>query len=124
MSELEDAVARVRRWRLDPVAFVRENFEVEPDAWQIDALNAVGGDYSVKRRLCMKACTGPGKSAVLAWIGWHRLACFAAKGEHPKGAALSSTGDNLKDNLWAECAKWQTRSKFLSAAFTWTKERI
>lgn len=124
MSELEDAISRVRRWRIDPVAFVRENFEVEPDAWQIDALRHCGGDYIPNRRMAMKACTGPGKSTVLAWVGWHRLACFAAKGEHPKGAALSSTGDNLKDNLWAELAKWQARSKFLSAAFTWTKERI
>lgn len=72
----------------------------------------------------MKACTGPGKSATLAWMGWHRLACFAAKGEHPKGAALSITADNLKDNLWAEMSKWQQRSEFLKAAFTWTKEKI
>jgi len=79
---------------------------------------------SPKRELCMKACTGPGKSATLAWAGWHRLACFAAKGEHPKGAALSITGDNLKDNLWSELAKWQSRSQFLQAAFNWTKEKI
>lgn len=63
-------------------------------------------------------------SAALAWIGWHRLACFASKGEHPKGAALSITASNLKDNLWAELSKWQSRSKFLSSAFTWTAEKI
>lgn len=73
----------------------------------------------------MKACTGPGKSAVLAWIGWHRLLCFAKKGEHPKGAALSGEGrDNLRDNLWAELAKWQSRSELLMQAFTWSKEQI
>lgn len=73
----------------------------------------------------MKACTGPGKSAVLAWIGWHRLVCFAGYGSHPKGAALSGEGrDNLKDNLWAELSKWQQRSEFLKAAFTWNQERI
>lgn len=118
------ATARIRQWRMDPVLFVRDNFGVEPDAWQIDALGVIGGDYSPKRKMVMKACTGPGKSAVLAWIGWHRLACFAAPGEHPKGAALSITADNLKDGLWAELAKWQTRSAFLTAAFKWTKERI
>src|SRR3546814_4756459 len=64
------------------------------------------------------------KSAVLAWVGWHRLACFAATGEHPKGAALSITADNLKDNLWSELAKWQARSQFLASVFTWTKEKI
>lgn len=124
MSILERAKSRIRVWRADPVQFVRENFKVEPDEWQKDALMAVGGAPRAQRRLAMKACTGPGKSAGLSWIGWHRLACFASQGEHPKGAALSITADNLKDNLWAELAKWQGRSEFLTAAFTWTKERI
>lgn len=124
MSDLQRAQERIRRWRADPVAFVRDNFGVEPDEWQRDALTSVGGEPNPKRRLAMKACTGPGKSATLAWLGWHRLACFAAKGEHPKGAALSVTADNLKDNLWAELSKWQTRSPFLMSAFTWTKEKI
>lgn len=124
MSNLQLAQERIRRWRADPAAFVVDNFGVDPDAWQLDALRAAGGDPNPKRKICMKACTGPGKSAVLSWLGWHRLACFAAKGEHPKGAALSITADNLKDNLWAELSKWQARSRFLSAAFTWTKEKI
>lgn len=120
----QQAIEKIRLWRRDPVRFVRDNFVVEPDEWQIDALNALGGSYNPKRMLCMKACTGPGKSAVLAWSGWHRLACFAAPGEHPKGAALSITGDNLADNLWAELSKWQSRSPFLMSAFTWTKTKI
>ena len=123
-SDLQRAQERIRRWRIDPVQFVRDCFGVEPDAWQKDALACLGGEPNPKRKLCMKACTGPGKSATLAWAGWHRLTCFAAKGEHPKGAALSITADNLKDNLWAELSKWQSRSKFLSSAFTWTKEKI
>lgn len=121
---MTDAASAIRAWRHDPVAFVREVFGVEPDAWQADALAYLGGAPKPNRRLCLKACTGPGKSALLAWVGWHRLACFAAPGEHPKGAALSITADNLKDNLWAELSKWQGRSAFLKAAFTWTKERI
>ena len=116
---------RIRQWRLDPVLFVRNNFNVEPDLWQADALRAMGGEYNPRRRICMRACTGPGKSTVLAWGGWHRLACFADKGEHPKGAAISGEGkDNLRDNLWAELAKWRSRSEFLSQAFEWTNERI
>lgn len=118
------ASEKIREWRHDPVAFVVDNFGVMPDEWQLDTLTKVGGAPNPKRKLCMKACTGPGKSAVLAWIGWHRLSCFAAKGEHPKGAALSITDRNLKDNLWAELSKWQNRSPFLTEAFTWTKERI
>lgn len=118
------ASQRIREWRADPVKFVVDVFGVTPDAWQADALALLGGPAKPNRKLCMKACTGPGKSATLAWVGWHRLSCFAARGEHPKGAALSITADNLKDNLWAELAKWRGRSEFLSEAFTWTKERI
>jgi len=63
-------------------------------------------------------------TAVLAWIGWHRLLCFSRPNEHPKGAAVSITSDNLKDNLWAELARWQNESPLLRAAFVWQKERI
>ena len=86
-------------------------------------MSLAGGN--VRNRLAMKACTGPGKSAVLSWIGWYRLACFSNGGEHPKGAALSGEGrDNLRDNLWAELSKWQKRSEFLTNCFTWNKEQI
>lgn len=103
-----------------------DNFQVDLDHWQLDALRSVGGDrLNPRRRLCMKACTGPGKSAALAWIGWHRLTCFGTKEEHPKGAALSGEGrDNLKDNLWSELRKWQERSEFLLRAFEWQQEKI
>lgn len=58
-------------------------------------------------------------------IGWHRLACFAEKGEHPKGAALSGEGrDNLRDNLWAELSKWQQRSEFLRSYFSHNQAQI
>jgi hypothetical protein len=37
---------------------------------------------------------------------------------------VAVTSDNLKDNLWAEFAKWLNRSPVLSAAFTWSGSRI
>src|SRR3989304_4145199 len=67
---------------------------------------------------------GPGETAVLAWCGLNFLCCYTGKGEHPKGAAVSITRDNLRDNLWPELAKWQARSQFLSQAFTWTAEKL
>lgn len=118
------AQAKIREWRESPLKFVTDVFKVSLDEWQVDALNALG-KTSGRRRLSMKACTGPGKSAVLAWLGWWRLTCFAEVGEHPKGAALSGEGrDNLKTGLWAELSKWQQRSEFLKAAFTWNNDRI
>jgi phage terminase large subunit len=117
------AAQRIAAWRKDAVLFVREVFGVEPDAWQVDALTA----YSAGKpriRLGMQACAGPGKSAVLAWIGWHALLCHADKQRHPNGYATSITDDNLKDGLWKEFAVWHQRSPLLLAAFTWQKERI
>lgn len=120
------AARRIRGWRENPPQFAYDHFKVDMDPWQLEALRASGGStFNPRRRLSMKACTGPGKSAVLAWIGWYRLACYGFKGEHPKGAALSGEGrENLRDNLWAELSKWQQRSEYLKGAFTWTKERI
>ena len=116
---------KIKHWRENPAAFAYDNFKIELDEWQKDGLMPCGGPLTPRRRVSFKACTGPGKSAILAIIGWHRLACFAEKGEHPKGAAISGEGrDNLRDNLWAELSKWQQRSEFLKSAFTWTKERI
>lgn len=101
---------------------MRTNFHAEPDAWQHDVLTLAGRPG--RKRIAMKACAGPGKTAVLAWLGWHRLACFAAPNEHPKGSAISVTATNLRDNLWAELARWQNESPFLLNAFQWNKERI
>lgn len=124
MSSIPEARRKIRAWREYPCQFVWDNFRLDPDEWQKDVLEALGGSANPQRRVNMKACTGPGKSAVLAWIGWHRLSCFAKKDEHPKGAALSITRENLRDNLWAELAKWQNKSNLLTQRFTWTKERV
>lgn len=120
---IEQAVAELRRQRDDPVYFVKKHFGVEPDAWQEQFLRSYGSKEP-KKRIGLQACAGPGKTTGLAWAGWHFLATRGTKLEHPKGAAVATTSDNLKDNLWPEFSKWQNRSPFLMAAFTWTKERI
>lgn len=112
----EEAVAAMRRWRSSPVDFCREVLGAEPDAWQVEVLDAV-----VKyQRICLKASKGPGKSTVLSWVAWWFLLTHA----HPKVVATSISGDNLKDGLWAEMAKWQQRSELLKEQFTWHAERI
>lgn len=119
-SKLQAARQRLRSWRENPCQFVHDNFKVDLDNWQVEALNSL----TTHNRICMKACTGPGKTATLSWAGWYRMACFGKPDMHPKGAALSVTSDNLKDNLWPELSAWQQRSEFLKSQFTWTKERI
>lgn len=118
------AAAKIIQWRKDPVRFVRDNFKVEPDAWQVDALNAFANNDLQTSRISLQACAGPGKSAVLAWCGWNFLSCYGGYDDHPKGAVVSVTGDNLADNLWPEFSKWQSRSDYLTRAFTWTKTKL
>lgn len=115
---------KIRSWRANPVQFVREVFGAEPDAWQADALMLFADPNESRKRIALSACAGPGKSTLLAWCGWNFLTCYADRGQHPKGAAVSVTWDNLKDNLWAELAKWQGRSQFLLTEFDWTAQRI
>lgn len=116
MSELDGVVSAMRRWRADPRVFVREVLGVVPDEWQDEVLWAV----VTEQRICLKASKGPGKSTVLAWIVWWFLVCFS----HPKIVCTSITGDNLRDNLWTELAKWQGRSELLKQTFEWSAERI
>lgn len=106
----------IAAWRASPLRMVRELFAVEPDEWQREVLE----DFPHHPRQAMKACKGPGKTTVLAWLCWNFLICYL----HPKIAAVSVTGDNLQDGLWAEMAKWRIKAPLLQAAFTWTRSRI
>jgi phage terminase large subunit len=103
-------------WKDQPALFVREMFGVTPDKWQEEVLEA----FPHRPRLAMKACKGPGKTAVMAWLAWN----FLVTRPDPKIAATSITADNLFDNLWAEMAKWQQRSPYLRTHFKWTRDRI
>lgn len=95
---------------------VRELFEVEPDRWQEKALIK----FPSSPRMCMKACTGPGKTAVLAWLGWN----FALTRPHSIVGVTSISADNLKANLWTELARWYARSPILQSLFEMTKTLI
>lgn len=120
-----NSVDRIREWRHNPCKFAVDNFGITLDHWQEEALTAIGGESRPRRRVAMKACTGPGKSAILAIAGWHRLSCFANGTNFPKGVALSGEGrDNLRDNLWTELLKWQNKSPFLKQQFDWNKSQI
>lgn len=108
--------ALFREYRTNPCKFVYDQFGATPDKWQEEVLNA----YVTNDRVAMKACKGPGKSCLESWIVQHFMACYP----HAKCLATSITGDNLRDNLWAEIATWQKKSKLLSAQFVWSVERF
>src|SRR5260370_23287800 len=95
------------RWKKNPRSFVRQVLRATPDPWQDEVLAA----FPDHKRLAMKACKGPGKTAVEAWLAWN----FLATRSEPKIAATSITAHNLPDNLWAGMAKGQARAAFPEA---------
>lgn len=109
-------VSKLRTWRERPALFVREVFGVEPDIWQEEALDA----FPTSPRIALKACKGPGKTSVLAWIGWN----FLFTRPHPMCGATSISGDNLKANLWTELARWYAKSPLLQSQFEMTRTEI
>lgn len=123
MSTIDVASDAIKSWRKDPCLFMRQVLNAEPDAWQAEALREFGSEDPVKR-IALKAAAGPGKSAILAVMAWNFLLCYADKGDHPKGFALSITAENLSTNFWPELSKWQSRSPLLEKLFTWTKTRV
>jgi phage terminase large subunit len=59
---MPSAPQNLRRWREVPTTFVRDVFGITPDPWQDEVLAA----FPNRPRLAMKACKGPGKTAVMA----------------------------------------------------------
>lgn len=54
-----NAIQTIKKWRKDPVQFVKDNFKVNPDVWQEDALNAYISKEKDKFRIALLACAGP-----------------------------------------------------------------
>jgi phage terminase large subunit len=116
------AARQIKLWRENPARMVWDLFGETPDAWQADGLREFADP--TKQRQAFQACAGPGKTAVLAWMGWNFLLCYGDVGQHPNGAVMSVTADNLKNNLWKELAVWRSRSELLRDTFEMTAERI
>lgn len=118
LPDIGHAADQLAGWADNPVSFCEDEFQVTLEPFQEQFLTAFGDP--MQQRLGLKACKGPGKTAVLAMCAWN----FLLTRPHPKIAATSISKANLDDGLWTEMAKWQGRSKLLSRAFTWTKSRI
>lgn len=116
MSDTRALAQKILRWKKEPVAFVREVLRAEPDLWQKKVLEAI----LTNQRVAMKACKGPGKSCLMAWVVWWYM--FTRKDS--KIIATSVTEDNLKDGLWSELKLWQNNSPLLLELFNWTSTRI
>ncbi len=121
---LEIPAQRLKAWRENLALFAWDNCRFVPDKWQKKFFDVFPSRDNDKKRIALQACAGPGKTAVLVMAGLNVLACHGRKGDNVKGAAVSTTGDNLKDNLWPEFNFWMQKSDFLRREFVWTHKRI
>lgn len=118
-EKLKQLGSEIKKWRNDAVYGAYQLFKFEPDPAQREFLEAFNPNQPL-RRIVLKACVGPGKTAVLAVAAW----LFLVTRPFPKIAATSISLENLLANLWPEMAKWQQRSPLLMQMFEWQKTRI
>jgi len=89
----------VKRYRNNPVLFVREVFAATPDAWQVEFLNHIA---SGKRRISVRSGHGVGKSTTAAWaMIWILFLRFPVK-----VVVTAPTSSQLYDALFAEVKRW------------------
>lgn len=113
--------AKIKAWREKPIRFISEELKIQPDRWQENVLKLL--EDPANMRISMQACAGPGKSYLEAAIGWWFISCHGDAGDHPQGAAVSITSDNLRDNLWPKFSMLRERSEYLKTAFSWNNDR-
>lgn len=97
---MDRQAAAFEYWKKNPVEAIKDWFNVTPEDYQGDILNALftGG----KDRVGAKSGHGVGKTTELAWAGWIFLNLF------PQCRVVSTapTFAQLHDVLWPEYAKW------------------
>ena len=85
-----------------PRLFVMEVLGADPDPWQVRMLDAYGRRA---RRLSIRSCHGPGKTALAAWLIAYTLFCLFPQ----KTALTAPTKSQLFDALFTEVVKWIKR---------------
>jgi hypothetical protein len=87
------------RYRNDPVLFVREVLNTEPDDWQVEFLNHIAKG---NRRISVRSGHGVGKSTASAWaMLWYLFLRFPVK-----IVVTAPTSSQLYDALFAELKRW------------------
>lgn len=89
----------IKKYRDNPVLFVREVLGVEPDEWQVEFLNAVACG---ERKISIRSGHGVGKSTGGSWaMLWYLLTRYPVK-----VVVTAPTSSQLYDALFAELKRW------------------
>ncbi|TKI72633.1 terminase B [Lysinibacillus mangiferihumi] len=99
----------------DPVAFVQDILQVNPDEWQSETLAAL----ATKPKVSVRSGQGVGKTALEAWSVIWFLCCRP----NPKVICTAPTKQQLHDVLWAEIAKW-LEGTLVNNFLKWTKTKV
>ncbi len=103
---------RLLRWKRDPVAMVREEFQAEPDAWQIDARAAEWARTLGARRILGRATVRSSWGILLGGRA------FSAAGSAASGVKSGVTSEGGETHLAAETRKPTTPTASEAAWFT------
>ena len=97
--------AALLRWRRHPDVFVREAFGAEPEGFQDEVLLQYGRmiRHEVETRgISIASCNGAGKTALMAWLGWHNLLTV-----FPQRTAMTAPSKQTAfDAFFAELSHW------------------
>ena len=89
----------IKKYRDDPVAFVRNVFKAKPDEWQTQFLEAIRDN---NRRISVRSGHGVGKSTAASWaMLWYLLTRYPVK-----VVVTAPTSSQLFDALFAEIKRW------------------
>lgn len=98
---------------LEPAKEFYSNIKFSPD--QVEILNAV----SFNVRVAVRSGHGIGKTSTLSWL----ILWFLFTRHNARVVCTGPKFEQLKDTLWAECAKWLAHSP-LKEVLKWGSERI
>lgn len=89
----------IKKYRHDPVSFVKNVFKVEPDEWQTAFLEAIRDN---NRRISVRSGHGVGKSTAASWaMLWYLMTRYPVK-----VVVTAPTSSQLFDALFAEIKRW------------------
>lgn len=108
----------LKKYKNDPVGFVRDSLGVEPDPWQIKVMSAYNrGD----RNISIRSAHGVGKSACVAWISLHHMLA-----KYPqKTVCTAPSAPQAFDVYFAEVKHWiKKMPEHLQSLFFQKTDRI
>jgi len=89
----------VKLYKHNPVLFVKEVLNTEPDIWQVEFLNSIAAG---NRRISVRSGHGVGKSTAASWaMIWYLFLRFPVK-----VVVTAPTSSQLYDALFAEVKRW------------------